>query len=134
MRILPVPPEGFQWIVSRTGCATSDKFRAIAAVDGAGVIKGMVALDGWTENAVGMHFALDAPIALRPLLQSAFDWVFNQCGKGLALATIPASNARSLKVAQRIGFEQAHRIADGWAPGVDLVLLQMRRETCKYLN
>jgi RimJ/RimL family protein N-acetyltransferase len=126
-------PEEFGWLVERAECAITPGFRAIAAED-AGRIVGMVGFDGWTPNSVTMHVALDSPACLRGLLPEIFGYAFVQAGKGIALGIIPADNARSVNLAKRVGFSEVHRVRDGWAVGVDLVVLEMRRERCRWIQ
>jgi hypothetical protein len=128
------PPEHFDWILSRTGCARTDGFRAIEAVDPDGRIRGMVAFDLWTVNSVQMHLALEAPVVLRSLLRPAFTYVFEESDRGVAIGIVPAHNARALELDKHIGFREAHRIKDGWAPGDDLVVLEMRKHECRWLR
>jgi len=119
--------------MERTGCTPTDGFRAIEAVDEATRrIRGMVGYDMWTENSCQAHMAVDAPIVWRALLQPAFEYPFEQCGKGIILAVIPDSNHRSLAMTRHLGFRQLHRVIDGWAVGEDLLVFEMRREWCRY--
>lgn len=94
----------------------------------------MVAYASWTPNSVQMHVAIDTPIAGRHLLVPAFEYPFTQGGCGLVTGLIAANNARSIKLAKRLGFRQAHRIKDGWSVGVDLILHEMTRDECRWLR
>lgn len=133
-RVVAALPHDFGWIQQRTGCGRTAGFKAIKAVDDSGRILGMVGYDGWTENAVQAHMAVETPIAWRALTGPAFAYPFLEAGKSVILAIIPASNARSVKLARRFGFRETYRVRDGWAVGEDLVLLEMRREECRWLH
>jgi RimJ/RimL family protein N-acetyltransferase len=50
------------------------------------------------------------------------------------MAPVAASNTRSLKFVQRMGFKEIHRVKDGWDTGDDLIVLQMLREDCHWLD
>jgi hypothetical protein len=126
--------ETFDWLSARTHCALTPRARAIKAVDASGRIRGAVAYDCWTENAVQAHMAVDTPVAWRALLRPAFSYPFEEAGKGLLLGIIPAGNARSVALTQRLGFREAYRVRDGWAVGEDLVVFEMRRHECKWLK
>jgi L-amino acid N-acyltransferase YncA len=134
VKVLAADRSEVGWLVERTGFAPTAGVRAIKAMDAEGVIKGMVAFDCWTENAVQAHMAVDTPIAWRSLLRPAFAYPFEQCGKGIILAAIPAGNARSVRLAKHFGFREMHRVRDGWAAGDDLLLLELRREGCRWLS
>lgn len=94
----------------------------------------MVGFDGWTENACQAHMAVDTPVAWRSLLPAAFEYPFRECNRGLILAAIPSHNTKSWGLALHFGFRVAHVVRDGWAVGDDLVLLEMRREDCRFLK
>jgi RimJ/RimL family protein N-acetyltransferase len=127
-------PNDFAWLVERTQCAPTAGFRAIKAVDESGRIRGMVGYDGWTENAVTCHMAVDTPVAWRALVPAVFEYPFEQLGRGIMLGVIPAHNVRSWHLAGRFGFELTHRVRDGWAKDDDLLILELRRERCRYLE
>lgn len=134
MLVRAAPKEHFEWLVERTSCAITDGFRAIEAVDAAGAVRGMVGFDSWMPNSCMMHIALDTPIAFRALLRPAFEYVFEETGRGIALGIIPTCNAKSLKLARHAGFSETHRIHNGWSDGVHVMLLEMRREHCRWLR
>lgn len=107
--------------------------RALAAVDERRRVRGVVGFDRWTPNAVHLHVALAAPSAGRVLLPAAFAEAFSD-GRTLARGEVRSSNLRSLALARHLGFREAHRVVDGWAPGEDVVLFEMRREECRWLQ
>lgn len=121
-------------MTERSGYTPGAGFRAIHVEDDYGRVRGMVGFDGWTPSAVWLHVAVDKPGACRGLLWAAFDYAFRQCGKQLALANIPACNADALALAERLGFSEVARLQGAWDGTVDLVLLQMRREDCRWLS
>lgn len=127
-------PATWEWIESRAGCALMPDSRFVEAVDSSGRTRGMVAYERWTENAVQAHMAADSPIVWRSLLGPAFAYPFEECGKGLLLAVIPASNAKSVRMTQHLGFRETHRIRDGWVRGDDLVLFEMTHAECPHLE
>ena len=128
----------FEWIRSRTSCAVGPGFRAIAAREGDRIL-GMVGFDGWwgapgSGGAVQMHVAIDAPPCARRLVRAAFDYVFNQAGKAVAIGVVPSHNARALRFDLGLGFRESYRVRDGWAPGDDMIFLEMRRDECRWLK
>lgn len=126
--------EDFIWLQQRTSCGMTDGFRAIKCVDESGRIRGMVGYDGWTENACQCHMAVDSPTAWRALVRPAFEYPFQQAGRRVIIGLIPAGNARSVHLAKRLGLRETYRVRDGWALGEDLVVLEMRREECRWLQ
>lgn len=134
MRVQPAGADGLRWIAEKTSCVLTPSARGIEAVDEAGRIRGVVAYDGWTPNSVQCHMAVDTPVAWRVLVRPAFGYPFRQAGKSVIVGVIPAGNARSIHLAKRLGLRETYRIRDGWAPGEDLVVLEMRREECRWLS
>jgi hypothetical protein len=126
--------QDFRWLQARTSCALTTDFTALKAVDSAGRIRGMVGFCNNTESATQAHMAVDAPIVWRSLLPAAMHYVFEQCRKDILLGAIPSGNARSIRLAQSAGLREVHRVRDGWAKGEDLVLLELRREECRFLS
>ena len=133
-RVEAASRDDFMWLQQRTSCGMTDGFKAIKCVDGSGRIRGMVGYDGWTENAVQCHMAVDSPMAWRAMAAPAFEYPFQQAGKRVILGLIPASNAPSVKLAKRLGLRETYRVRDGWAQGVDLIVFEMRRDECRWLQ
>lgn len=127
-------PEALRWLEARTGAVLTGNARGVAAVGAAGRVRGVVAYDCWTPNAVQAHMAVDTPVAWRALLRPVFEYPFEQAGKKLLLGIIPADNSRSARMAESLGLKLAHRVPDGWSDGVDLLVYQMRREDCRWLR
>lgn len=134
MRVTAGHREAFEWVQARTGCVLTPNARAIEARDASGRIRGVVAYDHWTVNAVQAHMAVDAPIVVRSLLPAAFEYPFLEAGKGVMIGIIPAVNLRSCTMARHLGFREAHRVRDGWAIGEDLIIHELRREECRWLQ
>lgn len=134
MRVIAATKEDFAWMEARLGPVLTSNARAIKAVDAAGRIRGMVAYDNWTEVAVQSHMVVDSPVVWRSLLGPAFSYPFEECGKALLLGIIPLHNHKSIALTRHLGFREAYRIRDGWAPGDDLVVFEMRKHECPWLG
>lgn len=118
------------WIEERAGCRFTSEARAVAALDAANAVRGMVAFDDITKGSCEVHVAADSPHALRALLPASIRYVFEGLGLRSALGFIPANNERARALARGLGFVETGRIRDGWDAGVDLVLHELRRERC----
>lgn len=129
------PADHYGWIAERAGLTLTPAFRAFEALR-EGRIVGMVGYDGWTPNACHMHVAIDEPIAIRRLLRPAFGLVFDAQPKGLGLGvafgSVLSTNEKALALDLALGFRVVGTLKDGWAVGVDIVMLEMRREECKW--
>lgn len=133
MTIGPAPWMHFPWIIERAGVVASAGFRAIEALGNDGRIHGMMGYDSWTDNSVVMSIALDNPACFRSLVTAGFEYPFIQADKGVALCTIRATNSRSVRLTERVGFKLACRVRDGIAVGEDMLLYEMRREDCLWI-
>lgn len=133
IRIRGHGPGDLGWLVDRTHVALTVDARAVVAEED-GQIVGMVAYDSWTENAVFAHMAVTSPRVWLRLLRPAFQYVFQQAGRGIILAAISERNPRSFRFATGIGFLPRFKVKDGQAAGEDLVLFEMRREWCRFLE
>ena len=122
----------YGWLVERAGCDITPGFKAIKFVKD-DRIHGMVGYGSWTANAVVMHIALENPAALRETLKWAFRYPFEQCGRGVAIATVRERNERSMRLCQKIGMREVYRIKDGVEVGEDMVIFEMRREDCRWV-
>ena len=85
--------------------------------------------DMWTITSVNVHWWMDTPLVIRHgFFHEIAKYVFQDCGKLLMTGIIPSSSTKSIKVAKHVGFEEVHRIKDGYDVGDDLVLLEGRLE------
>ena len=113
----------------------SDDLRMIAHGNKDGVVDAVVAYNGFTHRVCSMHVAGDGGKWIdREMLRVCFDYVFNQCGRIAVYAYVASDNDASLRLTTHLGFEEVYRIKDAVADGVDMVILEMRRENCRWLK
>lgn len=140
MIVRVAPPEHWCWIAERAQLLVGPGFGVVEAIEdlrgaeGPVRILAQVAFDGWTSNSVSLHVAVEAPIALRRLVKQCFGMAFGQFGKRVVTAMVLSTNARSLALVEHLGFREVYRGREWWAPGVDMVIFEMRREDCRYLD
>lgn len=91
-------------------------------------------MDNWTHNSVQCHFMCTNPIALRhDFLQTCFGYIFDEMGKKFIYGLVPGDNEKALKLNKHMGFTEKARLEDAFADGVDYVIMELKRENCKYL-
>jgi RimJ/RimL family protein N-acetyltransferase len=92
--------------------------------------------DRWTHTAVEMHaYSAGPKYVFRPeFCRAMFDYPFNQQNKMLAFAVTPCDNIASIALARFLGFKEVYRIRDGWDSGTDMVIQEIRRENCRFLE
>ena len=126
--------DGCAWVAARTGVAWTPRARSVVTCRADGLILAGVLLDDWTQNSVQAHIAAESAIAWRRLVPEVLRYVFRgarfeaQRGVGVLLAGIRSDNTPALRFASHAGFEFQAKVPDVFGPGVDLVLLVMRRE------
>lgn len=129
------PREHFGYLLGSIGYEPTRLFAAIEAVDSeTGRVRGMIGYDYWTETSVQMHVVLERPSVALTLLRPAFDFAFNHCGKRLAIGLVSSENESALRFDKGIGFRETYRVRDAVRMGVDMVLLEMRRDECRWLK
>ena len=133
MIVIPASPPLFPWLTSRAQVNASPEMKAIAVIDATGKIHGMAGFDGWTPNSVVVTLALDTPVAFKRLIWALFHFAFVQARRGVLLATVKGSNARSIKLCKHVGMREVYRVRDGITVGEDLVIFEMRREECRWI-
>jgi len=137
IEVRPAPPEHYGWIAERAHLVIGDSFRAIEALNGDRIVA-MVGYDGWTPNSCSMHMACDEPIAARRIIRPAFGLVFDPrpkgYGLGVALGAVLSTNPQALALDLHLGFREVARLRDAFDKGVDLIILEMRRENCRWLK
>lgn len=127
------PPAHYAWLVEKTGCVLTSDFRAIEAVDSAGAIRGMVGYCNWAKNSVVVHIALGAG-AGRALLKPGFSYPFEEADRRVLIGFVSAGNQMALRLDKHLGFREVARIREGHSDGKDLVILELRREDCRFLS
>jgi hypothetical protein len=96
----------------------------------------MCGFDYWTLNAVHTHIYIGDSRALvrRIFLREIFRYAFEEAGRGIVIAYTPTYNTQSLMFQKLLGFRRVAAIPDGWAIGEDMILSELRRETCVWLR
>lgn len=122
------PPVIWDWMTKQTQIPWSSDLRTIAAIRNDGEIAAAVAFGSWTPEACFIHVAFDTPHSLgRGLLKAAFEYPFKSIGVKAIYGLTPKDFDKAIRFNKKIGFKQI-------AETVDCVLLEMRREDCRYLK
>lgn len=128
------PFKHLQYVESVLTVPINKTTRGIVAVDGSEMPCAVVLLDNWTHTAVNIHIAIQNPMALRGLFHEVGDYVFNTCQKMMIIGVTESSHKKALRLNEHAGFTEIYRIKDCYAPGVDQVIQQLKKEDCKYLT
>jgi RimJ/RimL family protein N-acetyltransferase len=93
-----------------------------------------VVFNNFYGRVCSMHMAGNGHWVTREALRAVFGYPFVQLELVAVEGRVAADNSYSIELTKRFGFEEVRRINEGWAPGVDLICFEMRREACRYLN
>lgn len=121
-----------QWMQERAHCNfCNDTTGVVIENDGKPVACALA--DSWCPNSAMVHVAVEDPRALRKLAKEFFTFVFVTSGRKLLLGTTPSNNIPALRLSAGMGFKQIAVIEDGYSPGVDFVLFQLKKENCRFI-
>jgi hypothetical protein len=85
-------------------------------------IMGAVGFDGWTPNAVTMHWWIKQPRCLIPLWHESLAYLAAN-GKRKIIGTTPSNNQRALRTMyDKLGWKKVAVIEAGWADNVDIII------------
>lgn len=122
-----------RWLCEKIGYMPTPHIRCIGNVTKEGKILGVVGFDSWNGASCQMHVAGEGNWVTRELIRATFDYVFNVAGLNVVLGLVPSTNAKALRFDRHVGFAEVARIKGG-VPDGDLVILELRRENCRYLR
>jgi hypothetical protein len=99
-----------------------------------GKIGGMHIFDHWTSTACVVHLIIsDRRVLVEGFLEEAWSWIFGGAGRSKVYSYIDDDNIPSMRIAQRIGFTEVARLAGSRCLGVDQVIFETTRESCRYV-
>lgn len=131
--IEPLRGEHWQWVKDRAHPVLCEDTTGFVAKRGDDIV-GAIVLDSWSANSCLSHVAIEDPHVVRRLVRTAADFVFVHSGRQVVTGLTPADNEEALRLNKGIGFREVYRIKDGYKPGIDYVLQEMRREECRWLK
>lgn len=136
MNIQAATPEQMAIACQALGAAITNNAQGIACVDGDGTLGAVVLYDDWTPNAVTVHIYSASPkYMFNPRFIHEIFWFPYVYGtRSVLVGTIQADNEGSLKLAKALGFRETYRVTDGWSDGIDMVIVEMRRQDCRWLK
>jgi hypothetical protein len=118
----------WEWMSKQTQIPWSTDLRTIAAIRDDGEIAAAVAFGSWTADSCFIHVAFDTPHSLtKDLLKATFEYPFKSIGVKAIYGLTPKDLDKAIRFNKKIGFKQI-------AETVDCVLLEMRREDCRYIK
>lgn len=129
MKLLPMDMEGWNWFNSKVPILrVEDSCGMCAFNDDNEHIAGVV-FDNWTDTAVMAHFCITTPMVLRSgFFDVCTDYVFEESGKRIILASVPSIYEGALNFLPKVGFTELVRLQDAFKEGVDCVIMELKKE------
>ena len=124
VQVAPTSHHG--WMEARIHRPLGADVVAMEALSPEGDVRGMIAFEWWSEGAVGVHVAADAPAVLRHA-DRVLDFALSRLRP--TLWALVEEGGRSHRLAARLGFKVAGVVPDGYSVGRDLVLLVLTKAT-----
>ena len=117
------------------GLALSERMQAIGLRRGSRLVAGVL-YEGHNGRNVWMHVAAEpgAHWLNRDYLRACFAYPFVVCGVDRVSGYVDASNARSRRFCERLGFREEARLAGAAPDGGDVVIYAMWRLECRWLG
>ena len=131
--LVPLAGAYWDWVAQRASPVLCKDTTGLVALRGEQIV-GAAILDSWTENSCQAHVAIEDPRVTRRLFREACKFVFEYAGRGVLIGLTPSDNEGALRLNKGMGFKEVYRLKDGVRVGVDYVVQEMRRETCRWIK
>ena len=133
-RFFPSNREELLWLKERAECTITDDMNGISCYRDEKLI-GVVGLESWSYNSVTIHLVIEDVLSLRHgYPEEVFNYIFNECDKGVVIGVTPDNNPKALKFNKSMGLVELYRIKDAYDVGIDYVVQELRKENCKFLR
>lgn len=127
-------PYEWQWAKERIRLICSEDSQGIVAWRD-GEIQAVCVADVFTPDACNVHFAIANPFVIRHgFFNEIARHLYEVCGRERLFGYVPANNEKALRLDKHIGFKEVARIPDGLMDGIDLVVLRMDKDECRWLS
>ncbi len=91
--------------------------------------------DSFTKTTAQCHIIVTNPLVLRHgMLETACDWAFNDRGLKAVYGWVPGDNLKAIKLNKHMGWQVKATFEDGYAEGVDLILMECTRANCRFID
>jgi hypothetical protein len=123
------------WFQARANPIACQDSQGIVAYDDNADIMAMAVFDSFTVDACNVHLAIDKPMVLRHgFLEECARHLFVECGCKRIFGIVPGNNAKALKLNKHLGYRQVAVIPDGYADGVDYIIMRMDADNNRWID
>ena len=129
-------PADWGWVNEQVGIVRCEDTTGIMAIDlDTNTTIGACIMDNWTQNSVQCHFMITNPLVLRhQFLECCYDFMFNSGNIARIYGLVPANNDKAVKLNTHMGFTIKARLEEAFEVGVDYLLMELKRENCKFIE
>jgi len=100
-----------------------------------GIINAVVAYDSFCGRTCFMHVAAEGRNWIsKKLLHAAFHYPFIVCDFVTIFGGVADDNEEAMRMNKHLGFRVIKTIRHGWSADVDLHVMEMTREECKWIR
>ncbi len=122
------------WCNQQVGMTHCEDTTGMVALTKTGEHVAACIMDNWTANSVQCHAMLTNPLVLRhKFLECMFEFMFNHMGVARVYGLVPESYAKAVKLNLHLGFTIKARLEEAFEVGVDYLLMEMKRENCRFI-
>lgn len=125
----------WQWVQINLPIAWTSDTKGIVAENEEGERLGAAICDQWTWTSVTVHQIILAPMILRHgFFEEVAEYVYVHADRAIMYGLVPSDNKRALKLNKNIGFTEVARLKDAVNFGIDMVILELRKNDCRFLS
>lgn len=106
--------------------------QSICCVEDGKLVAGAI-YDHYNGNIVHGHIYINGT-PCREWFVCIFDYPFNVLKVRKLVGQVPSNHLPALKIDKNLGFIEEGRVKDYYGEGVDLIVLTMTKDQCKFLN
>ena len=126
--------DSWDWIYERIQPVITKSTRGVIAWDKGEIVAATI-FDTWTVTSGQIHVIIENPMVLRHrYIEECMNYFFNDCNKEIMIGLTPSVNEKALKFNEHLGFEELFRIEDGVDFRIDMVVQELRKHNCRWIN
>lgn len=127
-------PSDMYYFKQRLDFAASEDMRGLVAYDmDTAKTLAIFVMHDWTATSASVHQVIFNTLVLRhKWLEEVAHFMFDIAARLKVYGLVPDNNVKALSMNEKIGFEEVARLEDAVDIGVDYIVMELRRENCRY--
>ena len=125
----------WKWMKERASPIKMEDTLALIAHNEQGEIVACCVADSFGRDSCCVHLAIESPLVLKyKFMETLADGLFNNRGMKRVFGMVPSTNEKALKLNKHLGFTVIATVPNGYCEGVDYIIMEMVRESCRWLK